>query len=374
MAATQPSPETAPAPGQDLQAPGAGAVRRGLWTRPRCRQILVAAGLVAVAGVLGWFIPTPYVVTAPGTAYDAAGMVRVPGAVDPEHPGRFLVLTVTSRQANLYWYLYGRLYPWRVRLQPLDEALGAYPDYQQYEADAAALMAESRLYAAAAALRLLGYPVRVEPRGARVVALTTDSPSGGLLQPGDRIVAVAGQPVPGVRELMAALRQHPPGQPLPVTVERGGGRLERTVPTGRHRSGEGAALGILVRDAFAVELPLAVEVEPGGITGPSAGLIFSLEIVEQLTGEPLAGDLRVAGTGAVDPEGRVGPVGGVPQKVYTAEAAGARVLFVPRENYAEARAVATRVEVVAVGSVEEAVAWLRAHRSEVPGTGSAGRG
>nr|PZN44721.1 MAG: hypothetical protein DIU70_02005 [Bacillota bacterium] len=152
----------------------------------------------------------------------------------------------------------------------------------------------------------------------------------------------------------------------------GGTRAGVAGPPRRGPGGDGAALGLLVRDAYAVDLPLAVELEPGGITGPSAGLIFSLEIVEQLTGEPLAGDLRVAGTGAVDPEGRVGPVGGVAQKVYTAEAAGARVLFVPRENYEEARAVATRVEVVPVGSVAEAVAWLRAHRSGAPGTDPTG--
>ncbi|MFO7172387.1 MAG: PDZ domain-containing protein, partial [Bacillota bacterium] len=239
MAATEPRPEAAPAPGQDPRTPGSGAAWRGLWTRPRCRQFLVAAGLVTIAGVLGWFVPIPYMVTAPGAAYDAAEMVRVPGAVDPEHPGRFLVLTVTSRQANLYWYLYGRLQPRRVRLQPLDEALGAYPDYRQYEADARALMAESRLYAAAAALRLLGYPVRVEPWGVRVVALTPGSPSAGLLQPGDRVMAVAGRQVAGVEELMAALRQHPPGEPVPVTVERGGTRLELTVPTGRRPRGDG---------------------------------------------------------------------------------------------------------------------------------------
>lgn len=355
---------TEPRPAEVRDSGLTGLAWRWLWGYPLRRRLFLTAALLFATGLVLWQMPTPYYITAPGSAHDAAAMVRFPAAVDRNHAGRFLVLTVNSRRANLFWYLYARVRPDpRVRLEPTSSFLGYYPDYEHYYADSLAMMEESRRSAVAAALRALGYPVSVRYEGVRVTALMADSPAAGVLAAGDRILAVDGRATPHIARLAEVLRKIPPGQPVPVTVDRAGRRLDLLVPSTVHPNREGAGLRVLVRTVFSVDLPMEVEIDPGQITGPSGGLIFSLEIVEQLTGESLSGGAIIAGTGTVDPEGRVGTVGGVTQKVYTAEAAGAEILLVPRANYAEARAVASQLEVVGVDTVRQAVDWLRSHQT-----------
>ncbi|MCR4398457.1 MAG: hypothetical protein NUV93_05790, partial [Firmicutes bacterium] len=106
-------------------------------------------------------------------------------------------------------------------------------------------------------------------------------------------------------------------------------------------------------------IPVPVSIDTGNVTGPSAGLMLSLEIIEQLNrGASLAGGMRVAGTGTIAPGGDVGPVGGVTQKVVAAERAGMQVFFTPRENAGEATAAARKIRIVPVSSLEEAVDYL----------------
>ena len=142
-----------------------------------------------------------------------------------------------------------------------------------------------------------------------------------------------------------------------ATVLRGAEELTLTLPTlaSQEAGREGTAmLGITIQDELEFDDDaVPVEIRSGSIFGPSAGLMFTLQIIDQLTPGGLT-DLVVAGTGTIEPDGRVGRIGGVQQKVYTAEAAGADLMFVPRGNYEEAAAVATRVQVVPVDHVRDA--------------------
>lgn len=338
-------------------------VRPWQWVRATRGRRWAAAALAAgaLAAAVLWLVPTPYYITAPGSAIDARRLVRVPGAVDPDPPGRFLVLTVLSRPANLLLYLYGRTQGDRVRLERQEEYLGLYPDPQQLERDMARMMADSRRLAAAAALRALGYPVALVGDGVSVSAVLRDSPARGILQAGDVLVGLGDRPLTAARDLLAALAAVRPGEAVALRVERGGQILTLQVPTAPAPDRPGAALRVLVADRVRVDLPVAVEIDPGRITGPSAGLIFALEVVDQLTAGDLTGGRVVAGTGGVDAEGRVTPVGGVRQKVLAAEAAGAQVVLVPEANRAEAEAAATRAQVVPVSAVAGALEWLRSH-------------
>jgi len=117
-------------------------------------------------------------------------------------------------------------------------------------------------------------------------------------------------------------------------------------------------LGIFIKDYLVFDVPIPVQIRSGLITGPSAGLMFTLQIIDQLTPGGLTGDMVIAGTGTIEHDGSVGSIGGVRQKVFAAEVAGASVIFVPRENYPAAAAAATRIQVVPVDNVRDALNWL----------------
>ena len=118
-------------------------------------------------------------------------------------------------------------------------------------------------------------------------------------------------------------------------------------------------LGLQVRtDLELQELPVQIDIEAGNVSGASAGLIFALGIVDRLGTVDLTRGRLVAGTGTLDALGRVGGVFGSGLKVVAAERAGATAFLCPPENLAEARSFATRINVVPVGSLREAVEWL----------------
>lgn len=318
-----------------------------------------AAGLLLAAAVL-WFVPTPYYVTAPGAAIDTSRLVQVEGG--QPHRNSLLMLVVTARPANLFWYLYS-LVDHRAELETRSEFLGEIPDYEQYLTLTRRMMQDSQLTAKALALEQAGYGTGVEQVGAEITGLLTGSPVEGLLKAGDVITAVDGEPVVSAAELSQRIQELQPGTPVTLQFRRGVEALTLKVPTGAHsdpdKAGK-AALGVYITDALHFDIPVPVEIQTGDITGPSAGLMFALQIIDQLSPAGITGNRRVAGTGTVEPDGQVGAIGGVRQKVYTAEAAGAEVMLVPVDNYQEALSAATRIQLVPVATLDEALNWLRA--------------
>ncbi|MFD8915747.1 S16 family serine protease [Streptomyces sp. NPDC059575] len=99
-----------------------------------------------------------------------------------------------------------------------------------------------------------------------------------------------------------------------------------------------AALNYLHLDSGRVKVDLRL----ANVGGPSAGLLFTLGIVDKLDGDGSGGDLTggrtVAGTGTIDADGKVGAVGGVPLKTRAARRDGATVFLVPRAECADAKA------------------------------------
>ena len=82
--------------------------------------------------------------------------------------------------------------------------------------------------------------------------------------------------------------------------------------------------------------PFTVDFNLANVGGPSAGLMFSLAVVDKLTTGDLAGSKFVAGTGTINADGKVGPIGGITHKMVAARDAGATVFLVPAENCYEA--------------------------------------
>lgn len=325
------------------------------------RRLFLLSSLVAIVGAMLVYTPTDFYITAPGAAIDTSRLITVSNG--DRHRGHLYMLVVNTQPANVFWYLYAKLDN-RAVLETRDEYLGGFEDYAEYLDWNKQLMSDSQRTARAIAFQQVGFGEGVRAVGVRVVGILADSPVRGILKAGDVILGIDDQRIESGKELRAVLEKHVGGDRLTARVRRDSQELEITVPTTDWKDPDrkGAALGITIEDELVFDDDaVKVDVHSGPIFGPSAGLMFTLQIIDQLTPGGLAPGLVVAGTGTIEYDGQVGAIGGVQQKVYTAEAAGAQVIFVPQANYKAAAEVATRIEVVPVEHIRDALTWLRGH-------------
>jgi PDZ domain-containing protein len=227
---------------------------------------------------------------------------------------------------------------------------------QQVNQQNSADFAQSQDHAIAAASCELGYPHRFG-----VVTVSGSGPAYKVLQPSDVIVSLAGQPADSDTKLLALLEQQTPGTTVPLGIERRGTARTVSVTLAKPLQGRtGASLGIEVGQVcqapFAVDLGLGNE-----IGGPSAGLMFALGIMDKVGSSDLTHGRFIAGTGTIDPEGNVGPIGGIQLKMIAARRAGATVFLAPAGNCPDVRgAIPSGLQVVKVDTLHDAVADLAA--------------
>jgi Lon-like protease len=217
------------------------------------------------------------------------------------------------------------------------------------------------------ALDRLGYEVSILGTGAMVVRVEEGLPADGVLEPGDTIVAVDGVPVRLSDDLVHTISDQEPGTTVTLTVEPLGSSEpdERRVTLGtREDDPTKAFLGVVpqTRDA-AFEFPVDVRFTTGNVAGPSAGLAFTLSLLDMLTPGDLTGGLDVAVTGTLDMVGNVGRIGGLEHKTTAARRAGYDVFLVPASSdeadLAEARRRAgDRMQIIPVDTLDEALAAL----------------
>ncbi len=294
----------------------------------------------------------------PDRAKPLASKVTVEGE-KPHAPGGIYYVDVIVRQASVLEDLVAAVRPDGADLVPADALVPPGSSFSQRREQTLRQMDRSERIAAAVALRELGYDVRAEPEGALVVAVAPDAPAEGKLQPTEVIVAVDGKPVRTPADLRRLIAEHKPGDRSSWTC----GPAERRA---RSRSARSRALeepgrpiiGIQVEQYANIELPLPVTIDLGGVGGPSAGLAFALDVVEELRGNVDRG-LRVAATGELELDGRVSPVGGIKQKIIGARRSGADVFLAPAgDNAEEARRYAGDLRVIAVESFRQALQAL----------------
>lgn len=325
------------------------------------RRVLKGVGAVAVLalGVSLNFYQLPVVTLLPGPIEDVLPHVKVDGAETYDSDGRLYLTTVgVDDQVNFYEAL----------LQFADHDVEVLPRRLLYPEDRtdeevdvqnAAAMDGSKLAATVVGLRESGYEIDDNPDGVRVASVVRGSAADGRLKPGDRILAVQGQPVHGAEEVRDTILGAGINQQVAFTVQRDGDTREvsvtaRAAPEGPRRP----FVGISLSDVF--DFPVDVEIQTENIGGPSAGLMFTLAIVDKLSEEDLTGGRRIAGTGTVDLDGNVGPIGGIRQKLIAAAREGADIFLTPRGNYEEARRFApSGLTLVPVATVDEALAYLR---------------
>ncbi|TDD50450.1 PDZ domain-containing protein [Nonomuraea terrae] len=335
---------------------------------PRALTLLIAGFLVLALGVIGAFQPVPYVVLSPGPTENTIGEVDKKPVISIKdrqtYPtsGALSLVTVAyqggpSARIDLLTALRGWIDP-SVAVVPEETIFAPDRTAQEVEEENTVEMSNSQETATAAALNELKIPYKMV-----VTVATTQKgrPADGKLRAEDVIDSVDGKPATDVNVVGDTVKAHKPGETVAFGITRGQEKLEVSVPTVAGEEGQ-ALVGVEMRAAY--QFPFDVDISVGEVGGPSAGLMFSLGIVDKLTPGALTGGKKIAGTGTIDSTGQVGPIGGIAQKMVGAKESGATIFLTPADNCAEAvRAVPDGLWLVRADTLHGAVQALDALRT-----------
>jgi Lon-like protease len=323
--------------------------------RPRVIAVVAVLALIGLVFALN-FYRLPVVALSPGPMEDVLARLKVEGSRVYDSEGK-LYLTSVGIDDNVRFYealldLANR----DVELVPRSDL---YPDEQgsdEIDQENAVLMDVSKETATVVALREVGY--EIEPSGVEVVQVFDGTPADGKLRAGDRVLEVDGRAVANTDEIRAAITRHHIGERVALRVERGKAEKQVSVEVAEVE-GE-PRVGIALQDLFG-DLPVKVTIETeNNIGGPSAGLMFTLSIIDKLTREDLTAGRRIAGTGAIALDGAVLPVGGVAEKLIAVRRQGVSTFLIPADNCDSVRGrVPDGLRLVKVSKIEEALRFLR---------------
>ncbi|HKP19799.1 MAG TPA: PDZ domain-containing protein [Gaiellaceae bacterium] len=311
--------------------------------------------LLVTAGVL-WLWPSDQYLLLPDPARPVAPLVVVQGGKDPSGPGGIYYDAVIIRRAKLFEQLFHFVHSGET-LVPARQVNPPGVSDRQRRQEELREMARSQDIAGAVALRYLGYKVTVRSTGALVDGVIPGSPAAKAgLQPTEVIVGVDGSPVGKTSDLRRLVSKHKPGEIVRLTVR--SGKDLRRVDVRTAGSGGRTVIGVYVLQATEAKTPISIRIDAGSVGGPSAGLAFALQVLEEL-GHDVDRGYKVAATGQIEPEGTVLPIGGVKQKAIGVRRAGVDVFLVPAgDNAKEARKWAGPVRVIAVDSFRQALQAL----------------
>ncbi len=324
-----------------------------LWKRKRTYIIIV----IIIA--LGYFIRPGFYMVSPGTVEELGCLITVEGE-KREEDGIMAMVTVSQQQANFWSFWYGLVHP-MVDLRSISQVIPDNMTKEEYYDLSRDWMEESQNLAAVIALRKASYEVDIVSDGVEVVDFLPGSPAENILEAGDLIKEVDGQRVYLAEEVVSNIQEQEIGEEVNIIVEREGKRLPLKVKTTGHSELAGkAALEVYVATYnWRPILPVAIEFETGPVIGPSAGMMFVLEILDRLLPENLAAGRSIAGTGTISLDEKVGGIGGVKQKVVAAEKMGIEYFLVPADNYREALEGAHDINVIPVETLDDALYFLR---------------
>jgi Lon-like protease len=365
--------------------------------------LLAILAVIVIAAVISAFIQLPYYAITPGSAPNVATLIAIPKADRHSHRGSVLLVYVEITPMRAIEYPFFWLDP-NASILPSGAVLGVETP-AQYNTEGEIDMATAQQAATVVALKELGYKVPVTAVGALIYGILPGSPASSSLQVGDVIDAVNGKPVSRYLDLQNRLEglrpyspvtlgvfAYPAGKKHTVTLRMGVFRIEGKgssaslvcLPQGQGtnlqiatfvtvREGKPhavACLGIYPQGsggptvdgtAFRIgKLPINVNLSSEGIVGPSAGLAFTLGLMQELDPADLTGGLKVAATGTMSIDGTVGDVGAVAQKTIAVGGAGATVFFVPKQEYSVAKSKAgPHLRIYAVSSISQVISILK---------------
>ena len=327
--------------------------------RPRRRSFLWTVVVLALLTPLAWLVNLPYFAASAGPTGDAVDAVIVEEDFPVFQPeGELILLTVSLQPVNLYE---AAIAFFDQKIDLIDRELLRPRGETDEEARQRGLraMERSKDIAIAVALAELGLEETLA-EGVKVVGVFHEAPAFETLADGDLVVEMESELIRTVGDIRRILESRRPGDNVEVTVIRDAEYI--LLSFALHESPESpdrAMVGITASTAY------PIDIDSANYGGPSAGMIYTLAVIDLLEEGELTDGRVVAGTGTISLDGSVGAIGGIRQKLVAAEAAGADVVLVPRDNYDEATTAPVDVEIVAVGTISEAVSYLREGRTGI---------
>lgn len=327
---------------------------------------------------LGWFLlwPLNKYIESPGSADVLKSYVKIKGYPD-KRSGSFMITSVSLQQARPVTYIWAKLTPYHT-IEDKEDVTGGqnsatFNKVQDF------YMQSSINEAIANAYKAAGKSFTKKYLGIYVLAVDKSSKFKNDIKVGDTIVKVNGQHFDSAQGYQKYIGKQKIGSPLTVNYIHDGKQKEVTKPLVKITDSR-AGIGIMLTDNVKVKTKIPVKVEPGQLGGPSGGLMFALQIYQQLTNKDLRHGQKIAGTGTIGPDGSIGEIGGIDKKVVAAHKAGAKIFFAPyikptkellkyeeqhMTNYQLAKKTAKKVDsdmkVIPVSTFDQAVKYLESH-------------
>jgi PDZ domain-containing protein len=332
--------------------------------RPLLRRVLTPAAALTVGAILLVCVVTLELVSSrdyiflPDRAHPVAPLVNVAGGHDPSGTGGIYFVDVIVRKATLLEQVLGGLHS-GADLYPANQVVPPGVSSAQEEQVSRSEMRTSQQVAAAVALRAIGKKVVTTENGALVSEIEPGFPAAHGLRPTDVIVAVDGKRVRSPADVSRLMTGAPVGTTFRFTVRRGGRNTEVTLSTVASASDpKRGVVGVLLEPNATIKLPIRVRIDANGVGGPSAGLAFALDVMQEL-GHNVARGHKIAATGELFLNGRIGPIGGIKQKTIGAREAGVDAFLVPAgRNAVDARKYAHGLRIIPVKNFQQALRAL----------------
>ena len=329
-------------------------------TRQTWTAVVSAVVFIALAAVIA-FAPIPFVAWTAGDTYDVLGqrdgkpVIQVSGIETYETTGQMRMVTVSQTRVDAALSLPEALFDYVMPNRDVLPRESIYPagkSATQVAEDEKTLMASAQTEAAVAALRAADQPVQELPM---VVSVRVSGPSNSKLEPGDLILRVDSVLVTSAAEVVARVKEKGVGQKVVIEVLRRSTALSVTVDTvGSSTDGRVPTIGVSVGTGYQYTPKVSFSVDPN-VGGGSGGLMFALALYDRITPGDLLGGRTVAGTGTISADGTVGAIGGIQEKIAGAQAAGAKVFFVPAQNCTDTVGASTTMTLVKVGTLSDAI-------------------
>ncbi len=319
--------------------------------------IIMFVGTVVL--LVSFFVEVPFFANLPGPALRTDEFVTIPDVAAEEASGDFYLLTVLREPVTLAGYVQATLDD-RVDLIPREAIIPPGSTSEDKKRADQQMMEDSQQVAIAVALERAGYDVSFASDGVEVGEVAEGSAADGVFEEGDVIIAFEGEPVFFSGDLVSRIQERSVGEVVGFTVVRNEAEMDLKVTLGERGADDPTPIvGITIFTIGArFDFPIEVEIESQNVGGPSAGMMFAITIIDELSDVDLTGGHRIAGTGTIESDGTVGPVGGIKQKVFGAMNVGAELMLVPDANYETAAAAAgdnPNIELVAVSDIDEAL-------------------
>lgn len=325
-------------------------------------SILFVIIFTAVAVLRSYHVD--YVEVSPGTAEAVGAKIQIAGvnSYPPKGTIRFLTVLVSVNRPTLFQYLKAKYYDDDTELLKWKDVFGNVSENDNSTINEA-LMKDSQSAAKYVALTELGCKVDKSGEGAIVSFVEKKSPaSDAKIKVGSTIIKVDDIPIQTDQDAIDTLGSHKPGDVVKITYNEKGSEEDKTLNVTLAENPKKKGVGFfgvgLVTHLPVYNYPVSINIDPGDVSGPSAGLAFTLSLIDQLTKGELTGDKDYAVTGEIHIDGSVGQVGGVKQKAIAAKKAGAKLMIVPKGEGKEAKSSVPSMEVFEVENIGQALSIL----------------